>query len=55
MPRDRSDVAIQVGVGADLMLGGFGVVLEITDHISRQSGGFGRHDAFAMVGLRIGL
>lgn len=53
-PRDRSDVALHVGVGADLMLGGIGVMAEITDFITRrEGGGAGQHDAFAFVGLRV--
>jgi hypothetical protein len=53
LPRDRSDVAVHVGVGADLMLGSFGLMAEITDYITRhEGGGFGQHDAFAFVGLK---
>jgi hypothetical protein len=56
LPADRRDVALHVGVGADVMLGGFGVMAEITDYITRhQGGGFGQHDAFAFVGLRFRL
>lgn len=54
LPADRSEFALHVGAGADLMLGGFGVMVEITDFISRKpDGGFGQHDAFAMLGVRI--
>jgi hypothetical protein len=55
LPRSQSDVAAQIGIGADLMLGGFGIVAEITDYISRQGGSFGQHDAFVMVGVRLRL
>lgn len=53
LPADRRDVALHVGVGADIMLGGFGLMAEITDYITRhEDGGFGQHDAFAFVGLK---
>jgi hypothetical protein len=56
LERDRRDVALHVGIGADLMLGGFGIMAEITDYITRDpDGGFGQHDAFAFVGLRLSL
>jgi hypothetical protein len=56
LPEDRSDLALHVGVGADLMLGGFGIMAEITDYITRnEDDSFGQHDAFAMVGLRVRL
>jgi hypothetical protein len=55
LPRSQSDVAVQIGLGADLMLGGFGVVIEVTDYISRRDSGFGSHDAFALIGLRLQL
>jgi hypothetical protein len=35
------------------MLGGFGIMAEVTDYITRSEGGFGQHDAFAFVGLRV--
>jgi hypothetical protein len=56
LPADRRDVALHVGIGADVMLGGFGVMAEITDYITRHpDGGLGQHDAFAFVGLRLSL
>jgi hypothetical protein len=55
LPRDQSEVALQIGIGADLMLGGVGLVLEITDYISRSNGSLGQHDAFVMLGARFRL
>jgi hypothetical protein len=56
LPADRRDVALHVGLGADVMFGGIGVMAEITDYITRHpGGGFGQHDAFAFVGLRVRL
>lgn len=56
LPDDQTDFAWHVGVGADLMLGGIGVMAEITDYITRtEEKTFGQHDAFALVGLRIRL
>lgn len=55
LSRSQSDVAAQIGVGADLRLGGIGVVAEITDYITRRDGSFGQHDAFVLIGVRIGL
>jgi hypothetical protein len=51
-----TDLALHFGIGADLMLGGLGAVLEVTDFVSRRpdSGG-GQHDAFVMVGVRLRL
>jgi opacity protein-like surface antigen len=56
LPSDATDLALHVGVGADLMLGGIGIMAEITDYVTRtEEKTFGQHDAFAMVGLRIRL
>lgn len=56
LPEDRRDVALHVGLGADLMLGGIGIMAEVTDYITRkEEGGFGQHDAFALVGLKFRL
>ena len=56
LPEDDRDVALHVGIGADLMFGGIGVMAEITDYITRKDeGGFGQHDAFAFVGLKFRL
>lgn len=53
---DELDVAVHVGIGADVMFGGVGVSAEITDYVTRhQDGGFGQHDAFALIGLRLRL
>jgi hypothetical protein len=54
LPADRREVALHAGLGADLMLGRIGVMAEITDYITRHDdGGFGQHDAFAFIGLRV--
>jgi len=56
LPEDKRDVALHAGIGADLMLGRFGIMAEITDYITRKDeGGFGQHDAFAFVGLKVRL
>jgi hypothetical protein len=53
LPADQREVALHVGVGADVMFGRIGVMAEITDYISRNESG--QHDAFAFVGLRYRL
>lgn len=56
LPSDRTDLALHVGIGADLMLGGVGIMAEVTDYVTRtEEKTFGQHDAFALVGLRIRL
>lgn len=56
LPSDQSDLALHVGIGADVMLGGIGIMAEISDYITRnEDETFGQHDAFALVGLRIRL
>jgi hypothetical protein len=53
LPEDRTDFALHAGLGADLMLGGLGIMVEISDFISRnEENSFGQHDAFAFVGLK---
>lgn len=57
-PDDETDTALHFGVGADVMLGGIGIMAEVTDYLSKDAeGDWGAHDAFAMVGvkLRLGL
>ena len=55
-PEDHSDVTLHVGVGADVRLGSVGLVVEVSDFISKQGDDdFGRHDAFGMLGLKFGL
>lgn len=55
-PEDQSDFTLHVGVGADVMLGPVGLVVEVTDFISRQGDDdFGRHDAFGMLGVKFAL
>lgn len=55
-PEDQSDFALHIGVGADISLGSVGLVVEVTDFISNEGNdSFGRHDAFGMLGLKIGL
>jgi hypothetical protein len=56
LPSDRTDFALHVGIGADVMFGGVGIMAEITDYVTRtEEKTFGQHDAFALVGLRIRL
>jgi hypothetical protein len=55
-PKDKSDFTLHAGVGADLMLGGFGVVAEVSDFISKNgTGSYNAHDAFGMVGVKVKL
>ncbi|MGH7445650.1 MAG: outer membrane beta-barrel protein [Longimicrobiales bacterium] len=55
-PEDQSDFTLHVGVGADVMLGPVGLVVEVTDFISKQGDDdFGRHDAFGMLGVKFAL
>jgi outer membrane scaffolding protein for murein synthesis (MipA/OmpV family) len=53
--RDQSELAVQIGVGADVSLGPVSLIAEVTDYITRRDGGFGQHDAFVLVGLKFGL
>jgi hypothetical protein len=56
LSRESRDVALHVGIGADVMFGSFGIMAEITDYITRHDdASFGQHDAFAFVGLRVRL
>jgi hypothetical protein len=53
---DDSDLTLHLGVGADIMLGGIGIVAEVSDFISQRGDEeFGRHDAFAMLGIKLAL
>ncbi|MEX1184138.1 MAG: outer membrane beta-barrel protein [Gemmatimonadota bacterium] len=53
---EQRDVALHVGIGGDVMLGGLGVMAEITDYITRtEDDDWGQHDAFLLVGLRFRL
>jgi len=55
-PKDDTEVAAHLGVGADLMLGRIGLLAEITDFISRDPDGDWKvHDAFAMIGIKFTL
>ena len=55
-PKDDSDLALHAGIGADLMLGRFGIVAELTDYISKdEAGDWGVHDAFLMAGIKYRL
>jgi hypothetical protein len=54
LPSDKTDFAFHAGLGADVMLGRFGIMAEISDFITRnEDSTFGQHDAFGMVGLRV--
>jgi hypothetical protein len=55
-PKDTRELAIHAGLGADAVLGPFGVVAEITDFISRDANDkWGVHDAFLMAGIKLRL
>lgn len=56
LPENRDGHAWHFGIGADLMIGNFGVVAEVTDFVDRDDDAFsGGHDSFAMIGLRFRL
>lgn len=54
--RNHSTAAFHAGIGADLMLGGVGIMAEITDYIAKadtnDSNKGLQHDAYGLVGLR---
>jgi hypothetical protein len=53
---DTRRFALHGGVGADLMLGSFGVVAELTDFLSKDADAkWNDHDAFLMVGMKLRL
>jgi hypothetical protein len=55
-PENESDFALHAGIGADVKLGPIGISAEITDFISKnEDDKWKRHDAFAFVGLKLGL
>jgi hypothetical protein len=54
-PDSETDFALHFGIGADMMLGGLGIVAEFSDFATFADGSFGPHDAFATVGLRLRL
>lgn len=55
-PEDDRSMGLHIGAGLDVMLGGLGLMAEVTDFISKDlQDDWGRHDAFAMVGLKLRL
>jgi hypothetical protein len=55
-PDGDTDTALHIGVGMDLMLGGIGLVAEVTDFISQDADDdWSAHDAFAMLGVKLRL
>jgi opacity protein-like surface antigen len=55
-PKDQTDFAFHVGLGADVMLGRIGVVAEFTDWIAQEpTGDWNQHDGFGYVGLKFKL
>jgi hypothetical protein len=53
-PKEQSDFAFHLGVGADVMLGRIGVVAEFTDFLTQEpTGDWNQHDAFGFVGLKV--
>lgn len=57
--QDDSDLALHLGLGADVGLGPLGVIIEVSDYISwfTPEGGDSRiqNDVFAMIGFRVGM
>lgn len=52
----QSRFALHGGLGADVKLGGLGVMAELTDFVSRDAADkWNVHDAFFMVGLKLGM
>src|SRR5919109_1153908 len=55
-PAEKTDFTVHFGLGADLWLGGIGIMAEVTDFLSRNADdSLGQHDAFVLVGLRYRL
>jgi hypothetical protein len=53
-PKEQSDFAFHLGIGADVMLGRLGVVAEFTDFLTQEpTGDWNQHDAFGFVGLKV--
>jgi hypothetical protein len=53
---DKNSFALHGGLGADMMLGSFGVVAELTDFLSKGADDkWNVHDAFLMAGLKFRL
>ena len=56
LPEGKRDLALHVGLGADLMLGGIGIMAEVSDYVTRnEDDSWGQHDMFALIGLRVRL
>ncbi len=49
------ELALHYGAGVALMLGSFGLMVEVTDFLSVEDKEFGRSDAFLTAGLRFQL
>ena len=55
-PDEDSEFALHAGVGADISLGALGIVVEVTDFITRDAADdWSNHDAFALLGLKLRL
>jgi hypothetical protein len=55
-PSEDTDPALHLGLGADVMFGGLGLMVEFSDFISRgQAGNPTQHDGFGSLGLRLRL
>ena len=55
-PAEKTDFTVHFGLGADLWLGGIGIMAEVTDFLSpKADDSLGQHDAFMLVGLRYRL
>ena len=55
-PDEDSEFALHAGIGADISLGALGIVVEVTDFITRDAADdWSHHDAFAMLGLKLSL
>jgi hypothetical protein len=55
-PSEKTDFTLHFGGGADLDLGGVGIVAEVTDFYGRNSDdSFSQHDVFLMLGLKFRL
>jgi len=55
-PEDETDLTLHVGLGADIALGRFSIIAEISDFISQNNeDDWNVHDAFGFVGLKVRL
>jgi len=55
LPSNEREFVFQYGAGADLMLGGLGLIAEVYDMVAPELDDSRRHDTFLQLGLRFRL